>query len=116
MEGGINENSIEKSRQSYQEIIGSFKNIHNKLEEWHKHRKDNDKGYGSLIEQQTANFENVGSEDKSENSQEQFLYEFEKQNNTIESTNIVTEGPKDYRPESTSLNEERTNDYDKENI
>ena len=82
--------SIEKSRESYQEIIGSFKNIHKKLEQWHKNKDEPDKGYGALVEQQTANFENLGPENLEENAQEEeekFLYEFEKHNShTIDSS------------------------------
>lgn len=81
LEPEVEPSSIEKSRKSYQDIISSFKNIHNKLEEWHKQRKSVDKSYNVIVQQHTAKFdtgcEDV-DEDESDQDKEDFLYEFEK--------------------------------------
>lgn len=73
--------SIEKSRKSYQDIIGSFKNIHDKLEEWHKQRKKSvDKSYTALVQQHTAKFDTRNETQYDlEEEKDEFLYEFEKE-------------------------------------
>lgn len=79
LEPEIEPSSIEKSRKSYQDIISSFKNIHNKLEEWNKQRRSVDKSYNAMVQQHTAKFDTCWEdEDDSDQDKEDFLYEFEK--------------------------------------
>ncbi|CAI2385628.1 unnamed protein product [Moneuplotes crassus] len=109
-------NSIEKSRQSYNEIIGSFKNIHDKLEQWHNQRKLPDKEYGSLIQQETASFDNIEPENPQNKEEDTFLYEFEKHNsNTIESSYDNKENSCK-SSNSKLVQKQGTYDSDKENI
>lgn len=118
--------SIEKSRKSYHEIIGSFKNIHDKLEEWHKQKGSVEKGYSSISQQQTAKFDSQPhkqNENLIEGQNQEFMYEFEKhQSYTVDSSYRA----RDAKPEqignlsfkkTPSLNQEvEAYESDKENI
>jgi hypothetical protein len=117
--------SIEKSRQSYHEIIGSFKNIHDKLEDWHKQKGSTEKGYVSLAQQQTAKFEsnpNRGDENI-DNQNQQFMYEFEKNQSYSIDSSYKKQDVKDeeilnlsHRRTHSLMREMEVHDYDKENI
>lgn len=118
--------SIEKSRKSYQEIIGSFKNIHDKLEEWHKQKGSVEKGYTSLSQQQTAKFDSQPhKQDESliEDQNQEFMYEFEKhQSYTVDSSyrkhNVKEEQIQNlsYRKTPSLIQEVEVHESDKENV
>ena len=69
----LESDSIDNSKISYQNIIGSFKNIHDKIEQWNRNRDSTEnKNFGSITQQNTAKFRSRDTESN------KFLYEFEK--------------------------------------
>jgi hypothetical protein len=109
--------SIEKSRQNYQEIIGSFKNISDKLEQWHKQRDSGlnnnvSNSYTSLVQQYTAKFD----WNKSEPDNQEFLYEFERQSDSQRSSQLKSVQESKVFKRIPSFSYQQEDDSDKENV